>query len=265
MASAYNEKTASEKTASAKTASFGFEEVPWEEKAERVRGVFDQVAPRYDIMNDLMSLGLHRMWKRSMVNAIPLSANMKLLDVAGGTGDIAFRYMERLKQQGMKGSVTICDINAAMLREGRDRAIDRNLIHDVEWLCGNAEKLPLPDCRQDAYTIAFGIRNVTDIPAALAEAYRTLRPGGKFLCLEFSNVSRETLAPLYDAYSFHIIPRIGEIVAGDAAPYRYLVESIRRFPAPDRFAAMIEQAGFSRVSWRSFAGGAVALHSGWRT
>ncbi len=278
-------------TQSKKTASFGFTEVPWEEKADHVRDVFNNVANRYDIMNDLMSAGMHRLWKREMVSEIPLSDGMTLLDVAGGTGDITFRFLERLQKAGKSGSVITCDINAAMLEEGRNRAIDRNILHGIEWLCGNAESLPLPDRAVDAYTIAFGIRNVTDIPAALTEAYRVLKPGSKFLCLEFtplsspaieagnednnslndngmgrnSNLPHETIiSRIYDAYSFHVIPRIGEVVTGSADPYRYLVESIRRFPPVDDFAAMIEDAGFSRVSYHKFSAGAVALHSGWR-
>ena len=245
------------------TTHFGFQEVPVEEKASRVRGVFDSVASRYDVMNDVMSAGLHRVWKHSMVSAIPLHANMHLLDLAGGTGDIGFRFLERCPT----GHVTISDINASMLGEGQKRAIDRNLLSGITWLAANAETLPLPDNSVDACTIAFGIRNVTDIPKALSEIHRVLKPGGKFLCLEFSPqlaTRHSPLATLYDFYSFQILPRMGKAIANDAESYQYLAESIRKFPEPEQFKQMIAEAGFSRAAYETFTFGVVALHTGWK-
>lgn len=239
---------------------FGFEKVAWEEKQSRVRGVFDAVASRYDLMNDVMSAGLHRHWKNALIDRLNPREGMHLLDVAGGTGDIAFRFLTRQP----KGRVTVCDINQAMLEQGRDSAIDRNLLQNIEWACGNAESLPFPDAHFDAYTIAFGIRNVTDIPKALREAKRVLKPGGHFLCLEFSEVKLPLLAKIYERYSFDVIPRLGKLIAGDGAPYRYLVESIRQFPNQERFAGMIREAGLANVSYQSLQGGIVAIHSGWR-
>ncbi len=238
---------------------FGFKTVDTEQKQGMVRDVFDRVASRYDIMNDLMSAGLHRVWKEEFVRGLRLPPHAKLLDVAGGTGDIAFRSLRHYPHT----DVTLCDINAAMLNEGRKRAIDRNLL-TPRWVCGNAEALPFTDNSFDAYTIAFGIRNVTHIDKALAEARRVLKPGGRFHCLEFAPIDSIPLKALYDAYSFNLIPWIGEKVTGDGAPYQYLVESIRRFPKQADFAAMIERAGFSRVSYRSLNLGVVAIHQGWR-
>ena len=246
---------------------FGFKTVPEESKERLVRGVFDAVAPQYDVMNDLMSGGLHRLWKLDMVNWLNAEPDWHILDVAGGTGDIAHRIREKAQREhGSAPKLTICDINAEMLREGRSRAIDRGVLNaeGVEWVCGNAESLPLPDSSVDAYTIAFGIRNVTHIDIALQEARRVLKPGGRFMCLEFSKVQFEPLSKLYDAYSMHVIPRIGKVVAGSAEPYQYLVESIRRFPDQKRFADMIREAGFGAVEYRSLTGGIVAIHSGWK-
>lgn len=244
------------------TTHFGYQEVPLEEKASRVRGVFDSVAGRYDLMNDLMSGGLHRWWKNQMISALPSISQLHLLDLAGGTGDIAFRAKSRFPQ----AEITICDINAMMLAEGQKRALDENLLHGLQWVCGDAEKLPIEDNSKDACTIAFGIRNVTNIPQALREIYRVLKPGGKFLCLEFSPLTTEhpALNTIYDFYSFQMIPRIGQAVTGDADSYRYLVESIRRFPDADSFKTMIEQAGFSRVRYERFTFGVVSLHTGWK-
>ncbi len=260
---------------------FGFQRVSAGEKARLVRGIFDRVAPRYDLMNDLMSGGIHRWWKRVLIerlvprariNSLAPQARMHLLDVAGGTGDIAFRFLERCGgsgggESGGGGSgarVTVCDINAAMLAVGRDRALDRGLVEGIDWICGDAEALPLPDGSIDAYTIAFGIRNVTRIDRALAEARRVLKPGGRFLCLEFSKVVLPGLDRLYDTYSFALLPRLGALVAGDGDSYRYLVESIRRFPDQERFRAMIEDAGLGHVRVRNLSGGIAALHSAWR-
>ncbi|WP_374764817.1 class I SAM-dependent methyltransferase [Yunchengibacter salinarum] len=237
---------------------FGFETVPRGEKKALVRGVFDSVADRYDVMNDLMSAGLHRLWKRALVTALAPRSGMALLDVAGGTGDISFRALE--KAPGLQALVM--DINAEMLRVGRQRALERGL--DVAFACGDAENLPVASASQDAVTVAFGIRNVTDIPAALGEMTRTLRPGGHFLCLEFSPAVELLIKRFYDRYSFDMIPRLGQWVTGDRDSYQYLVESIRRFPGPDRFARMMTEAGLSRVHWRPMTGGVVALHSGWR-
>jgi demethylmenaquinone methyltransferase/2-methoxy-6-polyprenyl-1,4-benzoquinol methylase len=242
---------------------FGSRQVPLEDKQALVDDVFHSVARRYDLMNDLMSLGLHRAWKDALITALapPKHAPFALLDVAGGTGDIAFRALEA---GGDQTRVTVCDINPDMLAVGRERAAksaDGDLVTFTE---GNAETLPFPDKSFDAVTIAFGIRNVPRIDAALAEAFRVLKIGGKFLCLEFSAVDVPGLDRLYDFYSFNVIPALGRTVAGDAESYRYLVESIRRFPKPEAFADMLRTAGFRRVSYQQMTGGIVALHSGWR-
>ncbi len=243
---------------------FGFRTVPLDEKQALVDDVFHTVARRYDLMNDLMSGGLHRAWKNALVNLVnpPRDGQpFDLLDVAGGTGDIAFRVIEA----GGEGvSVTLCDINGDMLEVGRERAYERGLEAALTFVDGNAEALPFPSRCFDAYTIAFGIRNVPRIDKALAEAYRVLKPGGRFFCLELSSVDIPWFEKLYDLYSFNVIPRVGGFVTGDAEAYRYLVESIRKFPKPQAFAAMMTAAGFRRVSVRPMTGGVVALHSGWR-
>ncbi|GJE55775.1 MULTISPECIES: bifunctional demethylmenaquinone methyltransferase/2-methoxy-6-polyprenyl-1,4-benzoquinol methylase UbiE [Methylobacterium] len=249
------------------TADFGFERVSLAEKQGRVDDVFRSVAKRYDVMNDLMSGGLHRAWKSHLIGMLRPGPNrpFRHLDVAGGTGDVAFRVLEA---GGAQTQVTVLDINEAMLRVGQERADNRRAGtrygERIDFVTGNAETLPLPGNTFDAYTIAFGIRNVPRIDVALKEAFRVLKPGGRFLCLEFSRVDLPILEKIYDAYSFHVIPRIGERVAGDRESYRYLVESIRKFPSPGRFAAMIEEAGFSRVTHRVLSGGIVAIHSGWK-
>jgi len=243
---------------------FGFRTVDIDAKQDLVDEVFRSVATRYDLMNDLMSAGLHRAWKDVMVTALNPPKGERpfsLIDVAGGTGDISFRVVEA---GGPGTRATVCDINHDMLAVGRERAFERGLDHAVEFVDGNAEALPFPDRRFDAYTIAFGIRNVPRIDKALAEAFRVLRPGGRFLCLEFSTVDVPGLDALYDFYSFNVIPPLGGAVTGDAGAYRYLVESIRRFPRPAAFADMIGAAGFRRVGVRTLSGGIVALHSGWR-
>ena len=243
---------------------FGFRDVPLDEKQGMADDVFHRVARRYDLMNDLMSGGLHRAWKDDLVTALdpPKGAtSFHLLDVAGGTGDVALRVAAA---GGAGTHVTVLDINAEMLGVGRERAAERGYDDVVSFVEGNAERLPLPDRAFDAYTIAFGIRNVPRIEAALAEAYRVLKIGGRFLCLEFSTVDVPGLDALYDLYSVNVIPTLGRVVAGDADSYRYLVESIRRFPRPQAFADMIQAAGFRRVSFRQMSGGIVALHSGWR-
>lgn len=243
---------------------FGFRTVGLDDKQAMVDEVFDKVAPRYDLMNDLMSGGLHRVWKDILATAVNPPRNERpfaVLDVAGGTGDVAFRIAET---GGTGTRVTVCDINREMLDVGRERAAQRGLDGIVTFTTGNAESLPFPDRGFDACTIAFGIRNVPRIDVALAEFHRVLRPGSRFLCLEFSTVDVPGLDALYDFYSFNVIPALGRMVAGDAEAYRYLVESIRRFPKPKAFAEMIATAGFRRVSFRVLTGGVVALHSGWR-
>ncbi|HEY0627662.1 MAG TPA: class I SAM-dependent methyltransferase [Allosphingosinicella sp.] len=237
--------------------SFGYEEVPPEEKTRRVRGVFSNVASRYDLMNDLMSGGMHRLWKNQFVRRVKPRRGEAILDMAGGTGDIAFRMV------GSGAQITVADINREMLDVGIERA-RRQGIEGLVWAEENAEALTFVDQTFDAYTIAFGIRNVTDIPAALREAHRVLRIGGRFFCLEFSTSTWPGFRELYDSYSHNIVPRVGRAVAGDEDSYRYLIESIRRFPDMPTFAGMIEKAGFARVSVEPILGGAVAIHSGWK-
>jgi len=247
-----------------KQVDFGFRTVPKEAKAGLVRGVFDSVAGRYDLMNDLMSVGVHRLWKAALIDWLNPRPGMRLLDVAGGTGDIALRFLGRMGGSAPAGAVVVCDINESMVNVGRDRAIDRGILHGIHWLVGDAERLPVASASVDAYTIAFGIRNVTEIDRALAEARRVLKPGGRFLCLEFSRVILPGLDRLYDAYSFSILPWLGQAVTGDADSYRYLAESIRRFPDQAAFAARIEAAGLGQVRYRNLSGGIAALHSAWR-
>ena len=242
-------------------ASFGYREVPAAEKAGLVRRVFESVAPRYDLMNDLMSGGVHRLWKDAAVDVLNPRGGERFLDVAGGTGDIAFRIV---RKQGERPDVTVCDINPAMLQVGRDRAADRGLLKGLVWSTGDAEKLPFPDASFDGYTIAFGLRNVTDIDAALREAYRVLKPGGRYLCLEFSKVTSKPLAKLYETYSARALPLLGRVIARDAESYQYLHESIRRFPPQPELADRMKQAGFANVGWRDMTLGVVSLHSGWR-
>ncbi|MDB5681928.1 MAG: ubiE [Sphingomonas bacterium] len=239
------------------TVSFGYEDVSPDEKTARVGGVFASVASSYDVMNDAMSGGLHRVWKDVFVRRVKPRAGEAMLDMAGGTGDIAFR----LAKSG--ASVTVADINPAMLQVGIERAAKRG-IGDLVWSEANAETLQWPDRFFDAYTIAFGIRNVTDIPKALCEAHRVLKRGGRFFCLEFSTTLWPGFADAYDAYSHHIVPKVGKAIAGDEESYRYLVESIRRFPTMDRFKAMIGEAGFVQAKVEPMLGGLVAIHSGWK-
>ena len=243
--------------------AFGYTQVGEGEKQDRVNDVFHQVAQRYDVMNDLMSGGMHRVWKDAMVTAVnpPKDRPFASLDVAGGTGDIAFRIVDASRGNAL---VTVLDINGSMLQVGRERAEKRGLAENLTFVEANAEELPFEDRSFDAYTVAFGIRNVPDIQKALGEAYRVLKRGGRFLCLEFSEVDAPLLETVYEKWSFNAIPRIGQAVTGDGEPYRYLVESIRKFPNQENFAAMIRKAGFSRVSYKNYTGGIAALHSGWK-
>jgi demethylmenaquinone methyltransferase/2-methoxy-6-polyprenyl-1,4-benzoquinol methylase len=241
------------------TVDFGYREVPRASKARLVREVFDSVAPRYDVMNDLMSLGIHRVWKRAFVAAIGAGPRDTLLDLAAGTGDVGFSARAR-----GAGRVLLSDVNPAMLAVAQDRALDRGIVDGVAFFCADAERLPLPDRSVEKVSIAFGLRNCTDKPAVLREARRVLRPGGRFHCLEFSRVEAEALARLYDAWSFRVLPALGARVAGDSDSYRYLAESIRTFPDQQALADMLRDAGLERVAWRSLSGGIVALHSGWR-
>ena len=243
---------------------FGFRDVEQGTKQALVNDVFAKSAARYDQMNDLMSGGLHRLWKDDFLAQLNPPRNdrpYKVLDVAGGTGDVAFRIAAL---GGDQTNVTIADISPEMVREGKRRAEATTLAHKVDFTVGNAEGLAFPDQSFDAYTIAFGIRNVPKIPMALKEAYRVLKPGGHFMCLEFSHMELDFVQKIYDAYSFTVIPAVGKAVTGDGAPYRYLVESIRTFPKQQAFADSIEAAGFARVTWRNLTGGVVAIHSGWR-
>ncbi len=250
-------------------ASFGFREVAEDEKAGLVKGVFDSVAPKYDLMNDLMSAGVHRVWKQVLIDRINPQPGELLLDVAGGTGDIASAFLgradtrPRAAKRGAARAI-VSDINAEMLSAGRARGLDAPVRARMALLCADAEQLPLPDCTVDAYTIAFGIRNVTHIDRALAEARRVLKPGGRFFCLEFSHLATDGLQKLYDLYSFNVIPWLGEKVANDRESYQYLVESIRRFPTQENFAGLIRAAGLSRVGYENLSAGIVAIHSGWR-
>ena len=237
--------------------SFGYEQVAPEEKTRRVGGVFSRVASRYDLMNDVMSGGMHRLWKDRFVRRVKPRAGETILDMAGGTGDIAFRMA------ALGAQVTVADINAAMLEVGIERAAKRG-VSGLVWAEENAETLTFPDQMFDAYTIAFGIRNVTHLSQALAEAHRVLRIGGRFFCLEFSTTEWPGFRQVYDAYSSRVVPRLGQAVAGDEASYRYLIESIRRFPSMPEFRRMIEQAGFAQVRVEPILGGAVAIHSGWK-
>lgn len=241
------------------TTDFGFKEVPREAKASMVREVFDSVAPKYDVMNDLMSLGLHRAWKHAFVAAIGAGPRDTLLDLAAGTGDVAF-----LAKKRGAGRVILADINAAMLNVGQNRALQKGLAEGLSFVCCDAERIPLPDACVEKVSMAFGLRNCTDKDAVLREGFRVLRPGGRMHVLEFSRLEIDALRPLYDAWSFKALPAIGGRIAKDAESYQYLAESIRMFPDQPTLAGMFEGAGFERVNYRNLSGGIVAIHTGWK-
>ncbi|MDU9005204.1 bifunctional demethylmenaquinone methyltransferase/2-methoxy-6-polyprenyl-1,4-benzoquinol methylase UbiE [Sedimentitalea todarodis] len=243
-----------------KTTHFGRETIPEGEKAGRVQGVFNSVASKYDIMNDVMSVGIHRVWKDAMMDWLAPRPGQRLLDVAGGTGDIAFRFLTRAGH----GHATVLDLTEPMLVEGRKRAEAADMSDSLNWVVGDAMSLPFPDNSFDVYTISFGIRNVTRPQQALNEAFRVLRPGGRLMVLEFSQLPSEGLQKLYDLYSFNVIPRMGQMIAGDRDSYQYLVESIRNFPDQDTFLAMVRLAGFENAKYRNLSMGIAALHSGWK-
>lgn len=247
------------------TTHFGFKDVKSEQKASLVQGVFNSVASKYDIMNDVMSVGIHRLWKDAMMDWIAPRSGQKLLDVAGGTGDIAFRFLQRANKRGAGGAhATVLDLTTAMLEEGRLRAEASDMADQLDWLTGDAMALPFADNTFDVYTISFGLRNVTVPQKALDEAYRVLRPGGRLMVLEFSHIPVPLAQKAYDLYSFNIIPQMGQMIAGDRDSYQYLVESIRKFPKQDELLAMVQQAGFKNAKYRNLTMGIAALHSGWK-
>ena len=243
-----------------KTTHFGFETVPEAEKAGRVQGVFGSVASRYDVMNDAMSMGIHRVWKDAMMDWLAPRAGQRLLDVAGGTGDISFRFLDRAGT----GHATVLDLTEPMLIEGRKRAEAAKMADSLDWIVGDAMALPFADSTFDVYTISFGIRNVTRPQEALSEAFRVLKPGGRLMVLEFSQIPNELMQKVYDLYSFNIIPRMGHMIAGDRDSYQYLVESIRKFPDQETFLGMIRDAGFENAKYRNLTMGIACLHSGWK-
>ena len=245
---------------SATTTHFGFRDVPEADKAGLVHEVFTSVASKYDVMNDLMSMGIHRIWKDAMMDWLAPRPGQRLLDVAGGTGDVSFRFLDRAPGS----TATVCDMTESMLVAGRTRAEAGAGADRLSWVVGDAMALPFPDNSFDVYTISFGIRNVTRVQDALNEAYRVLRPGGRLMVLEFSQIPNDLMQKAYDLYSFNVIPVMGQVVTGDRDSYQYLVESIRKFPDQDTFAAMIRKAGFGQVKYRNLTMGIAALHSGWK-
>lgn len=241
---------------------FGFKKVDREEKSGLVKEIFSGVAKKYDLMNDLMSGGVHRIWKNKMIQQVDFTKPIKVIDLAGGTGDIAFRIAKKARTENIKYEIDVVDINQEMLDVGKERSVDLNLFSDLTFTCADGEKLPFADESFDFFTISFGIRNFTDISAGLSEAYRVLKPGGKFICLEFSKVNDYFLQKIYDTYSFKIIPKIGEVILKDRQSYQYLVESIRKFPDQDKFKKMIEDVGFKNASYQNLSFGAAAIHVG---
>jgi demethylmenaquinone methyltransferase/2-methoxy-6-polyprenyl-1,4-benzoquinol methylase len=245
---------------SEKTTHFGFKDIPEAEKASRVQGVFGSVASKYDIMNDVMSMGIHRIWKDAMMDWLAPRPDTRLLDVAGGTGDVSFRYLARAG----RAHATVLDLTEPMLVEGRKRAEADQMASSLDWVVGDAMALPFAANTFDVYTISFGIRNVTRPQDALNEAYRVLKPGGRLMVLEFSQIPNEMMQKAYDLYSFNVIPRMGQAIAGDRDSYQYLVESIRKFPDQETFLGMVKAAGFSQASYRNLSMGIACLHSGWK-
>ncbi len=252
--------TSKDESQDSRTTHFGFQTVGEDEKAGMVHGVFSNVASRYDVMNDVMSAGIHRVWKDAMMDWLAPRAGQELLDVAGGTGDIAFRFLKRAPS----AKATVLDMTQSMLVEGQKRAEAASMADSLNWIVGDAMALPFENNRFDVYTISFGIRNVTRVQDALNEAYRVLKPGGRLMVLEFSQLPNAGLQKLYDLYSFNVIPRMGQMIANDRDSYQYLVESIRKFPDQETFAGMIRSAGFEQVSYRNLSFGIAALHSGWK-
>lgn len=242
------------------TTHFGFETILEKDKSEKVQGVFSSVASKYDVMNDVMSLGIHRVWKDAMMDWLAPIRGQALLDVAGGTGDISFRFLQRASG----ANATVLDLTEPMLAEGRKRAETVGISGQLEWVVGDAMALPFEDDSFDVYTISFGIRNVTDPQKALSEAYRVLKPGGRIMVLEFSHIPNNLLQWFYDKYSFNVIPRLGQIIASDRSSYQYLVESIRKFPKQETFMKLINAAGFENTKFRNLTMGVACLHSGWK-
>lgn len=245
---------------SEKITHFGFQDVPEAEKAGRVQGLFGSVASKYDVMNDAMSVGIHRIWKDAMMDWLAPRPGQRLLDVAGGTGDISFRFLKRAGQ----GHATVLDLTEPMLIEGRKRAEAAQMADSLDWVVGDAMALPFPDNTFDVYTISFGIRNVTRPQEALNEAYRVLKPGGRLMVLEFNQIPNELMQKVYDLYSFNVIPQLGKLIANDRDSYQYLVESIRKFPDQETFLEMVKQAGFEQAKYRNMTMGIACLHSGWK-
>jgi len=245
--------------------NFGFQKVNASEKEGLVRNVFNSVNNNYDIMNDLMSFGTHRIWKNIMVEWLAPRPSWKIIDVAGGTGDIALKVLHHMKNySNLDGIINVCDINESMINNGRNKAINQGVLNEIKWTVGNAQNLPFSDMEFDAYTIAFGLRNVTNLQLALQEASRVLKPGGRFMCLEFSKLTSPMLNKFYDFYSFSVLPNLGKIITGDKNAYKYLVESIRLFPDQNEVCNLMEQNGFKNIKYRNLSNGIVAIHSGWK-
>ena len=242
------------------TTHFGFETILEKDKSEKIQGVFSSVASKYDVMNDVMSLGIHRVWKDAMMDWLAPIRGQALLDVAGGTGDISFRFLKRASG----ANATVLDLTESMLEEGRKRAKNVGISGQLKWVVGDAMALPFEDDSFDVYTISFGIRNVTDPQKALSEAYRVLKPGGRIMVLEFSHIPNDLLQWFYDKYSFNVIPRLGQVIASDRSSYQYLVESIRKFPKQESFMKLVNTAGFENTKYRNLTMGVACLHSGWK-